>query len=320
MKNILVIGGAGYIGSHIVYDLNDRGHNVIVYDNLSSGFEKNVDKRADLIVGDFFDEKLLSKSLKNIDVVIHLAALKDAGESMMNLSKYANHNIIGSLKLIESCIKNNINSFIFSSTAAVYGLPKYLPVDENHSLEPINYYGYTKLCIERNLLWYNKIKKIKIACLRYFNAAGYDIKGRIRIKEKNVSNLLPIVMEVLCGQRKKMQIYGNDYNTLDGTCLRDYIHVNDLASAHSLSLEYLDVNNKPLILNLSTGKSFSVYDVIKTAEIVSNKKINFEVIDRRAGDPGKLYSNSLRANDLLNWKPKFSDLSTIIQSMWDIYK
>ena len=231
-KKILIIGGAGYIGSHITHQLNDKGYNTVVFDNLSTGFEDNIDSRSSFIHGSIFDHLKLDKALKNIDTVIHLAALKNAGESMEFPEKYTKHNIIGSLDLINLCIKNNIQNFIFSSSAAVYGNPEYLPLDESHPVNPINYYGYTKLCIERNLIWFNKIANLNISCLRYFNAAGYDICGRIKCKEKNPANLIPIVMEVACGQRKKIEVYGNDYDTLDGTCLRDYIHVNDLASAH----------------------------------------------------------------------------------------
>lgn len=320
MKNILVIGGAGYIGSHVVYDLNDRGYNVIVYDDLSTGYESNIDKRSHFIKGDIFDYNLLNKSLENIDTVVHLAALKDAGESMIQLSKYANHNIIGSLKIIELCIINKVRNFIFSSSAAVYGNPKYLPVDEKHPLNPINYYGYTKLCIERNLSWYNQISKLNIACLRYFNAAGYDLEGRVKCLEKNAGNLLPVVLEVVSGKRSSMQVFGDDYGTDDGTCLRDYIHVSDLARAHSKSIDYLQSNDKSLTLNLSTGNFFSVFDVIKMVELVSNRKVNYKVVERRPGDPEALYSKSLKANDLLNWAPKYSDLKTLISSMWNVYK
>ena len=317
---ILLTGAAGYIGSHIVYDLNDKGYNVFVFDDLSSGFEDNIDKRSKFIKGNIFDLELLNKSLKNIDTVIHLAALKNAGESMINPLKYANHNIVGALNLISASVANKVKNFIFSSTAAVYGNPNYLPVDESHPLNPVNYYGYTKLCIEKNLLWFNKINGLKIACLRYFNAAGYDLNGRIKCKEKNPANLLPIVMEVAANQREKIQIFGDDYNTHDGTCLRDYIHVSDLASAHEMSLRYLRNNDKPLVLNLATGNSFSVLDVIREAEIVTGKTINYEIIDRRPGDTDKLYSKSINAKKTINWDAKLSDLNTIINSMWSIYK
>ena len=206
---ILVIGGAGYIGSHVTYKLCDSGYNVTVLDNLSTGFIENIDKRARFVKDSFSNTNILNTILKDIDCVIHLAALKAAGESMEKPIEYSKHNIANSINLINSCIKNNVKSFIFSSTAAVYGHPKYLPLDESHDLEPINYYGFTKLTIENQLLWYNKLMGLNVACLRYFNAAGYDIKGRVRNKENNPQNLLPIVMEVAAGLREKINIVSN---------------------------------------------------------------------------------------------------------------
>lgn len=320
MNNILVTGGAGYIGSHIVYDLIDYGYNVTILDNLSTGFENNINSNAEFIKGDINNKTLLDKILKNIDTVIHLAAFKDANESMIYPSKYLENNILGSMILIDSCTKNKVKNFIFSSTAAVYGNPKYLPIDEKHILEPINYYGYTKLIIEQNLLWLNKISNLNIACLRYFNAAGYDLKNRVKCVEYKPSNLLPVVMEVCSGLKKEMNVYGTNYNTPDGTCLRDYIHVNDLSSAHIKSIDYLNRNNSKLILNLATGKSYSVFEVIKQAQIITSKKINFNIVDKRAGDPEKIFAKSINAKKLLNWEAEFSDIETIIKSMWKVYR
>jgi UDP-glucose 4-epimerase len=320
MDRVLLVGGAGYIGSHINYELCDLGYEVTVYDNLSTGFQNNVNPRSKFIKGSIFDTKLLDEVLLGIDVVIHLAALKDAGESMLNPSSYAYQNIEGSLAIIKSCIKNNVKKIVFSSTAAVYGLPNYLPIDELHPTNPINYYGYTKLCIEQNLFWVNKLHGIKVACLRYFNAAGYDIEGRIKIPEANPSNLLPLVMETLIGKREQFQIFGNDYDTSDGTCLRDYIHVKDLALAHLKSIECLEHSKEPMVLNLATGLSSSVLDVINMAQDISGKKIAYEFVDRRLGDPPELYSQSISANKLLNWYPEYSDLKTILESMWQVYK
>jgi UDP-glucose 4-epimerase len=312
--NILVIGGAGYIGSHVTYELCDQGYKVIVVDNLSSGFIDNVDKRSDFIEDSFV--KLSHNLLKDIDCVIHLAALKAAGESMEDPIKYSNQNIIESIDLINSCITNNVKNFIFSSSAAVYGFPQYLPLDENHPLSPINYYGFTKLMIEQQLSWYNQLKGINVACLRYFNAAGYDIQGRVRNKENSPQNLLPIVMEVAAGLRDKINIFGNDYDTPDGTCLRDYIHVNDLAVGHVKAIEMLPSNGK-IITNLATGNSYSVLDVINKSSQITNKEIKYSIVGRRDGDPDKLFASS---NNLLNYNNKYSELETIISSMWDIYK
>ena len=312
--NILVIGGAGYIGSHVTYELCDQGYKVTVVDNLSSGFIDNVDKRSDFIEDSFV--KLSHNLLKDIDCVIHLAALKAAGESMEDPIKYSNQNIIESIDLINSCITNNVKNFIFSSSAAVYGFPQYLPLDENHPLSPINYYGFTKLMIEQQLSWYNQLKGINVACLRYFNAAGYDIQGRVRNKENSPQNLLPIVMEVAAGLRDKINIFGNDYDTPDGTCLRDYIHVNDLAVGHVKAIEMLPSNGK-IITNLATGNSYSVLDVINKSSQITNKEIKYSIVGRRDGDPDKLFASS---NNLLNYNNKYSELETIISSMWDIYK
>ena len=313
--NILVIGGAGYIGSHITYELCDQGYNVTVLDNLSTGFIENIDSRSSFIESSYADSSI-RKILKETDCVIYLAALKAAGESMLNPIKYSQKNIINSIQLINDCIDNNVKNFIFSSSAAVYGFPSYLPVDEEHPLNPINYYGFTKLIIEEQLLWYNQLKGLNVACLRYFNAAGYDVKGRIRNKEKDPQNLLPIVMEVAAGLREKINIFGNDYDTHDGTCLRDYIHVNDLALGHIKAIEMLP-NNGKIITNLATGNSYSVLDVINKSSKITNKEIKYSIVDRRDGDPDKLFASS---NDVLNYSNKYSDLETIIRSMWEIYK
>lgn len=312
--NILVIGGAGYIGSHVTYELCDQGYNVTVVDNLSTGFIDNIDKRADFIEESFIN--LSPSMLKDIDCVIYLAALKAAGESMENPIKYSNQNIIEPINFINSCTVNNIKNFIFSSSAAVYGFPQYLPLDEQHPLNPINYYGFTKLMIEKQLLWYNQLKGLNVACLRYFNAAGYDVKGRVKNKENNPQNLLPIVMEVAAGSREKINVFGNDYDTPDGTCLRDYIHVNDLAVGHVKAIEMLPSNRK-VVTNLATGNSYSVLDVINKSCDITNKKIDYSIVNRREGDPDKLFASS---NNILNYNNKYSDLDTIISSMWDIYK
>lgn len=319
MDKILVIGGAGYIGSHVTYELCDQGYKVYVLDDLSTGYIENIDKRSDFIQGTFTDEKFTAKILKNVDCVIHLAALKAAGDSMINPIKFSNHNIIDSIQLINNCAINKIKKFIFSSSAAVYGIPQYLPIDEEHPLNPVNYYGFTKLIIEKQLSWYKKLNILKVASLRYFNAAGYDMNGRILMPEKNVDNLLPVIMEVASGERDKFEIYGNDYDTKDGTCTRDYIHVSDLANAHAKSVDYLNKNINATF-NLATGNSYSVLDVLKKAELVTNKKIRYNFAPRRPGDPAKLYAVSNNVNNSLNWHPEHSDLENILKTMWQIYK
>jgi len=319
-KRILVTGGAGYIGSHLVHDLVEAGHEVIVLDNLSLGREENVPPQVKLIVGDVHNHEDLEQAFAQpVDVVFHFAAWKAAGESMLNPSKYAQNNICGTLSLIDACVNHGVENFVFSSSAAVYGDPQYLPVDEKHPTNPVNYYGYTKLAIEENLEWYSKLKGLKYASLRYFNATGYDIKGRVRGKEKNPANLSPVVMETIAGLREKMQVFGNDYPTPDGTGIRDYIHVNDLASAHILAMEYLLKNKQNLAVNLGTGKGHSVLDVIKAAEKVTGKKVNYEIVDRRPGDPPELVASCDLAFKLLGWKAQFSDLETIFKSMMPVY-
>ena len=315
---VLVTGGAGYIGSHVVLELCDKGYEVVVLDDLSSGNKGAVDKRAKFINGSTLNNSDVELGLEKVEAVIHLAAFKAAGESMLDPIKYSQNNILGSINLLNAIIKHKINSFVFSSTAAVYGYPEYLPLDENHPLEPINYYGFTKLEIEKILQWYSELKGLKFAALRYFNAAGYDINGRLNFLEKNPANLIPTTMEVASGMRNKMHVFGNDYNTYDGTGLRDYIHVSDLAEAHLKALDFLN-NNNNIKVNLSSGERHSVIDVIDMTKKISGKEINYEIVERRPGDPAELYASSDLAYDALHWKPKYSDLKTLIESTWDVY-
>ena len=316
---VLVTGGAGYIGSHVVLDLIDAGHDVVILDDMSLGCVENIHDKAEFVEGSTLDEAMLDEVLaKNMDAVVHLAAFKAAGESMTNPEKYSRNNLNGTTNVLNAMMKYNVMTFVFSSTAAVYGYPEYLPVDEAHPLKPINYYGYTKLAIENMLKWYGELKGLKFAALRYFNAAGYDVNGKLYGLEQNPQNLLPIVMEVASGVRKSMDIFGDDYETSDGTGIRDYIHVNDLASAHVSALEYLQENDS-LTVNLATGEGYSVMDVIKEAETISGHAINYNIVDRRPGDPAELIATSKQANKLLNWAPKYSDLNTILKSMWNVY-
>ena len=318
---ILIVGGAGYIGSHVVLEAVKAGHEVVVFDDLSSGFKENVDDSILFYNGSTLSEKDLTDVMisHRFDSVIYLAAYKAAGESMTDPSKYANNNIIGGINLIKACIQNNIDKFIFSSSAAVYGKPEYNPIDESHPLNPINYYGYTKLVIERNLQWFSKLEGLRYTALRYFNAAGYDIDQNIMGKEKNPQNLIPIVMEVASGHQKHLNIYGSDYSTKDGTGVRDYIHVSDLAAVHITSLDYLSQNNKDLLINLGTGEGYSVLDVINIAKKISNNNIDYNFVERREGDPDTVIAGSEKAKKLINWSPIYSDLFTIIESTWKVY-
>ena len=316
---VLVTGGAGYIGSHVVLDLVGAGHNVVIFDDMSLGCVENIHKEAEFIEGSTLDERMLDEVLaKNIDAVVHLAAFKAAGESMTNPEKYSRNNLNGTTNLLNAMLKHDVKTFVFSSTAAVYGYPEYLPVDEAHPLKPINYYGFTKLVIEQKLEWHRQLKKLKYAALRYFNAAGYDVEGRIHGLEKSPQNLLPIVMEVAKGERSSMDVFGDDYDTKDGTGVRDYIHVNDLATAHVKALNYLQ-NNDSLTVNLATGVGYSVMDVIKEAENVTGKQISHNIVERRPGDPAELIATSKAAGELLEWEAQYSDLNTILKSMWNVY-
>ena len=272
---VVIIGGAGYIGSHVVLEAIERGFNVTVFDDLSTGFEKNLDKNVQFIKGSTKSTSDLSKlfSIDRYDAVIYLAASKAAGESMLKPTDYAQNNIIGGLNLINACSDNNVKIIIFSSSAAVYGKPDYNPIDENHPLSPINYYGQTKLHIEESLGWFSRLKNIKYASLRYFNAAGYDIRKRVKSIEANPQNLIPLVMESAIGKRAYVKVYGNDYNTKDGTGIRDYVHVNDLAKAHIDSIDYIRNENKNLTINLGNEIGYSVLDIINKSSEISNKNI-----------------------------------------------
>tara|TARA_Y100001980_G_C14554292_1_gene340764 strand:- start:2672 stop:3637 length:966 start_codon:yes stop_codon:yes gene_type:complete len=317
-----IIGGAGYIGSHVVLEALERGHEVTVFDDLSTGSKKNIQKNTHFIHGSTLSLSNLDEmfNYKKYDAIIHLAASKAAGESMNNPIKYSRNNIIGGLNLIESCIGNDVKIFIFSSSAAVYGEPKYIPIDELHSLDPSNYYGYTKLCLERNLAWMSKLSLIKYGSLRYFNAAGFDIKNRIKQLEKNPQNLIPIIMETAAGLRPEVEIYGNKFNTSDGTGIRDYIHVGDLAKAHLDTVDFIKNEQKNVTINLGTSHGYSVLDVLKQASKIINKNIKYRFVNHRKGDPGIVISECSLAKKLIGWDPKYSNLNTIISSTWELYK
>jgi len=319
--NILIIGGAGYIGSHVTREFLDNACNCVVYDNLSSGLRENLFTEAKFIHGDIHDYQTLLAAMKSakFDALIHLAASKAAGESMLNPEKYSHNNICGTLNILNAACEAGIKNVVFSSSAAVYGEPQYLPIDEKHPTNPENYYGFTKLEIERFLGWYEKLKNIRYASLRYFNAAGYDVKGRIKGLEQNPANLLPVIMETACGIRKEMQIFGDDYDTPDGTCIRDYIHVSDLATGHFMALDYIIKNNKSITVNLGSEKGFSVTEVLETARKVTGKPIPAKTTGRRAGDPATLTASASLARELLGWQAHYSDMETLIKTSWGAY-
>ena len=317
--NILVTGGAGYIGSHVVMHLCEAGHDVMVIDDLSLGDKKAVDSKATFIQGSILNKEDLNRCLNDIETVIHLAAFKSAGESMKNPQKYSENNILGTLTLLQWMIENSINNIIFSSTAAVYGYPEYLPLDEKHPLNPINFYGFTKLTIENMLGWYHKLLGMNYVILRYFNAAGYNKSERITSREKNPANLIPAIMEVASGDRDKIDVFGDNYDTPDGTGMRDYIHVSDLAKAHVDSLDLIQANQSEII-NLGSEEQYSVMDVIRLTEKITGKDIPYEIVERRTGDPEILYASSEYARKILKWSASQSSLENIIETTWSIYK
>lgn len=318
---IAVIGGAGYIGSHTVRELLDRGHQVAVFDNLSSGHRTNLFAEAQFWHGDILLPDQLRAFFAEVkpEGVVHLAAFKAAGESMLKPEKYSTNNIAGSLNILNAATEAGVKYFVFSSSAATYGAPKYLPMDENHPTEPENYYGYTKLAIEQYLKWYDQLKGLRYAALRYFNAAGYDVQGRISGLERNPANLLPVVMEVAAGMRTKMQVFGNDFDTVDGTGVRDYIHVNDLAIGHALAFEKLQSGSASFVVNLGVNRGASVLEVIQMAERVTGRTVAHDIVGRRAGDPAEVVADPRLAKELLGWQAQHSDLHTLVDTTWKAY-
>lgn len=319
-KRVLLTGGAGYIGSHVALAFRERGDDVGIYDNLSSGLRENILEGTRFFEGDILDTVRLREVLAmGWDAVVHLAAFKAAGESMINPSKYAVNNIGGTLNLITCCLEAGVSRFVLSSSAAVYGEPEYLPIDEDHPVNPENYYGFTKLDIERNLEWFDRQKGLRFAALRYFNAAGYDPEGRITGLEQNPANLIPVVMEVATGKREKLLVFGDDYDTVDGTGVRDYIHVSDLADAHVMAFDYIDRNDSSLTVNLGSDQGFSVLQIVEAARKITGKEIPVDITGRRPGDPAGLIASSARAERLLGWKAAVSGLDSLVGTTWDAY-
>ena len=318
---ILVIGGAGYIGSHVARAFLDRGYAVTVFDNFQTGLRENLFNDAAFVHGDIMrPEQLRAAMAGGFDGCVHLAALKAAGQSMLKPELYSESNIAGTINILSQASAAGISRVIFSSSAAVYGSPQYLPMDEDHPKEPENFYGFTKLEIERLLEWYDRLKGMRYASIRYFNAAGYDVSGRIKGLELNPENLLPIVMEVAAGIRPKLAIFGDDYPTRDGSCIRDYVHVSDLAEAHVTAFEYILQNDRSMTVNLGSETGVSVFEMVERARSITGTSVPAEVSGRRAGDPAELVASSAKARELLGWVPKFSDVDTLISSTWKMYE
>lgn len=314
---ILVTGGAGYIGSHMVWLLLEKGYDVVVIDNLEKGHKKAV-LGGKFYNGDLKDKEFLEKVFAENDIsaVIHFAASSLVGESVQNPIKYYYNNVYGTLNLVDTMIKHSVKKLVFSSTAAVYGEPENIPILEEDKTQPTNPYGETKLAIEKMLKWMDVAYGLKFVSLRYFNVAGSHPDGIIGEDHNPETHLIPIVLQTALGIREKVIVYGNDYNTKDGTCIRDYIHVIDLCDAHLKAMEYLEKNNKSEIFNLGNGMGFSVMEVIEKASEVVGKKIPYEIGPRRAGDPSILVASSQKAQELLGWQQKYNSLETIISTAW----
>jgi len=319
-KIVLVVGGAGYIGSHVVKALRDAGKSPVVFDNLSNGLRENLLPGIPFILGDTLKPEQLESAMKGVDSIIHMAALKAAGESMAEPEKYAEHNISGTINLLNAATAAKVKYFVFSSSAAVYGEPQYLPLDESHPTAPMNFYGHTKLAIENLLRWYSQLKGLRFSSLRYFNAAGYDVDGELNGLEHEPNNLLPIVLETIVGRRKKVEVFGTDYDTRDGSCIRDYIHVSDLAEAHLKALDYLKHENQDLVINLGTSNGLSVLEIMQIASEVSGQEFNYTLGPRRVGDPAVVLAKAELAEELLDWKPKHSDAHTLLETTLRAYR
>lgn len=317
---VLVTGGAGYIGSHAVLALQQAGYNVVVLDNLVYGHRDIAEKlKVELVVGDTSDRALLDElfATRTINAVMHFAAYAYVGESVSEPAKYYQNNVVGTLTLLESMLAASIKQLVFSSTCATYGVPSTVPIPEDHPQNPINPYGMTKLMVERILQDFDKAYNLRSVCFRYFNAAGADPEGRLGEDHDPETHLIPLVLLTALGKRDSISIFGTDYPTPDGTCLRDYIHVADLAQAHVLGLEYLLNGGDTTVFNLGNGNGFSVKEVIETAQDVTGQTIKAIECPRRAGDPPALVGGSDRARSVLGWNPQYADLRQILTHAWN---
>lgn len=315
---ILVCGGAGYIGSHTVFELIDRGEDVAIVDNFQTGHRGAVHPKAKLYEGDIRDKIFLDRvfSKNDIEAVIHFAANSLVGESMTNPLKYYDNNVYGTKVLLEAMTKHDVKKIVFSSTAAVYGEPENVPILESDKTAPTNPYGETKLAMEKMFKWADNAYGVKYISLRYFNVAGAHESSTIGEDHNPETHLIPLILHVPLGKREYISIFGDDYSTHDGTCIRDYIHVTDLADAHILALEKLRRECKSSTYNLGNGKGFSVKEMIEAARRVTGHPIPAKIDKRRAGDPAELVASSKRAMEELGWKPRFVDVADIIRSAW----
>ena len=315
---VLILGGAGYIGSHCTYDFIERGLDVVIADNLQTGHIEAVHPKARFYKGDIRDKEFLDDLFKKekIEAVVHFAASSLVGESMQDPLKYYDNNLYGTMVLLKSMVENNVKKIVFSSTAATYGEPESIPILETDKTEPTNPYGETKLAMEKMFKWANVAYGINFVSLRYFNACGAHKSGQIGEDHDPESHLISIILQVANKKREHINIFGDDYNTPDGTCIRDYIQVTDLAQAHYLAIKFLEENNKSEIFNLGNGTGFSVKEVIETARKVTGDKIPEVISQRRAGDPARLIASSEKAKEVLGWRPQYTSLEEIIETAW----
>jgi len=294
---------------------------VAVLDNFSSGSRVNTPTGCEIFEGDIMDHSFLKKALSlEWDGVVHLAAYKAAGESMAVPGKYASNNICGTINLLNTMVECGAPPLVFSSSAAVFGEPLRLPIDEDHPKSPENFYGFTKLEIENLLDWYGRLTGLRSAALRYFNAAGYDTKGRVTEPERDPQNLLPVIMEAAAGLRDGLTIFGDDYDTPDGTCIRDYVHVSDLADAHVRAMDWIIGQHECLKVNLGSESGISVAEMVESALRITGVDFRRDVGPRRPGDPAKLVASSAKARNLLGWEPRLSDAETLLRSTWEVYR
>lgn len=319
---ILVTGGAGYVGSHAVYGLIDKGYEVVVVDNLQTGFKEAVHKKAKYYEGDIRDTNFLDIVLKNekVDGVIHFAANSLVGESMEKPLEYFDNNVYGTQKLLESMVRYNVKNIVFSSTAATYGEPVEIPITEEHVTNPINTYGETKRVMEKLMHWASESYDLNYISLRYFNVAGAHRSGEIGESHNPETHLIPIILQVPLGRREFLSIFGDDYPTEDGTCIRDYIHIEDLVEAHILAIEKLINGGDSGIFNLGTGVGYSINQMLEAARKVTGHPIPAKVSVRRAGDPAVLVASNKLAKKELGWSPKWTEVEDIIESAWKFYE
>jgi len=318
---ILVTGGAGYIGSHTVLALKQAGYEVLILDNLVYGHRDLVEQvlQVELIQGDTSDRDLLDKlfATRNIAAVMHFSAYAYVGESVTDPAKYYRNNVIGTITLLEAMLAASVKKFVFSSTCATYGVPEMVPIPEDHPQNPINPYGATKLMVERILADFNEAYDFRSVRFRYFNAAGANPEGLLGEDHNPETHLIPLVLQTALGKRESISIFGTDYPTNDGTCVRDYIHVSDLADAHVLGLEYLLKGGDSAFFNLGNGNGFSVKEVIETARLVTGREIKAVECDRRPGDPPALIGSAEKARKILGWQPQYTNLKDIVTHAWE---